>query len=349
MKRYNSLLALLFSFLILSCGSSQDDTLPAGGSSQEWLIPSNEVMDGGPGKDGIPSIDNPNFTALDEVDFLADDDLVVGVQTGGAARAYPHSILDWHEIVNDDFGAWSYALTYCPLTGTAISWNRNLAGGNTTFGVSGKLYNNNLLPYDRSTDSYWSQLTMSCVNGNLAGTEITTLPIIETTWKTWKKLYPNSQVLNQETGFSRDYDRYPYGDYKTNNTRLIFPLSVNDSRLPSKDRVLGVVESFGNKAYPLDTFEEDSVIFDTIGEQDVIVIGSKEYNLILCFKNDLGLENFEVNFDDLPNLGQDADGNVLDISGQLKFGPLAGEKLEGVNAFMGYWFAFGAFYPGIEL
>ena len=138
-------------------------------ASSEWLIPSGEVQDGGPGKDGIPSIDQPQFNTSEAVDFPSENDLIVGMVNDGIAKAYPHPILDWHEIVNDNIGDKAVALTYCPLTGTAIAWNRTINGETTTFGVSGKLYNSNLIPYDRATDSYWSQAKLECVNGEEIG------------------------------------------------------------------------------------------------------------------------------------------------------------------------------------
>lgn len=362
MKNFNLTFLIVCFLMIFSCGNTDEaivDVGTGGGGTNtmedgevepnEWLIPSNEVMDGGPGKDGIPSIDDPRFTALEDVDYIQEFELVIGVLADGEAKVYPHDILDWHEIANDVLGIKSYALTYCPLTGTAIAWNRRINNETNTFGVSGKLYNNNLMPYDRKTDSYWSQLTMSCVNGNLVGEKISTFPVIETTWRTMKRLYPNALVLNRDTGYDRDYGTYPYGDYKTNNDRIIFPLSINDKRLPAKERVFGVIESFGSKTYSIESFESPRAIFDTVGGQDLLIIGSKPHNLICCFINNQGLENFEVDFNQLPNLGQDSNGNVLGINGAFTAGPMAGKQLRQVNAFMGYWFAFGAFYEGIEL
>ena len=343
------ILPLALLFFIFSCSNDDDDRISGLENDPDWGIPSSEVMDGGPGKDGIPSIDDPNFTSTNSVDFLNDDDLVIGIYNGGAVVAYPHPILDWHEIVNDQLDDMSYALTYCPLTGTAIAWDRSLSSGNSTFGVSGKLYNNNLIPYDRETDSYWSQLTMSCVNGPLLGEEINTFPIIETTWKTWKRMFPVSIVLNEDTGFSRDYDRYPYGDYKTNNNRIIFPLNPDDQRLPRKQRVLGLIEDYGQKVYSLELFETPRAIHDTVGEQEILILGSKEDNLILSFENTIGLLDFQVDFSRFPEVGRDANDNVLDIRGFVRSGPLAGEQISKPNAFMGYFFAFGAFNENIEI
>ena len=256
-----------------------------GNTQQDWLIPADEVEDGGPGKDGIPSIDNPIFIDVNEVNFLADNALVVGMIYDGEAKAYPHPILDWHEIVNDEIGDRKVALTYCPLTGTAIAWNRNLDGQTTTFGVSGKLYNSNLIPYDRATDSYWSQANLNCVNGERIGSVIETFPIIETTWSTWKSLYPNSKVLSTQTGFSRDYTAYPYGDFRTNNDFIIFPFTPFDSRLPTKERVLGVLNNGNNRAYSINEFSDAQVLEDQLGGDELLIIGSRAQNFIVAFKD----------------------------------------------------------------
>ena len=118
MRKLQLGLLLLATFLLSSCGG--EETQSAGNRSTEWSIPASEVFDGGVGQDGIPSINQPNFSSVGDINFLTDDDLVVGVIINGVAKAYPHPILDWHEIVNDEIGGMSVAVTYCPLTGTAV-------------------------------------------------------------------------------------------------------------------------------------------------------------------------------------------------------------------------------------
>ena len=190
-------------FLITSCSEDgqpspvtiNNPNTPNNSNNSSWLVPLNEVRDGGPGKDGIPSIDNPIFQSVSEASF-PDDELVIGLKWDDEVRVYPHYILDWHEIVNDDLGPVSVAVTYCPLTGTTIGWDRQVNGENTTFGVSGLLYNSNLMPYDRRTNSTWSQMRLDCVNGELISTEINTIQLVETSWGTMKELYPNAMVFN---------------------------------------------------------------------------------------------------------------------------------------------------------
>ena len=175
----NVLLSTLLTMTLLSCSSSstqetssdQDgtDITPIDNTDTDWSIPIAEVLDGGPGKDGIPALENPVFISAENTTVLQDADLVLGFKNGDDVRAYPRIILDWHEIINDNIGDVSLAVTYCPLTGTGIGWDRNIDGNETTFGVSGLLYNTNLIPYDRATGSNWSQILNASVNGSLAG------------------------------------------------------------------------------------------------------------------------------------------------------------------------------------
>ncbi len=333
----NNILILFLSILLWGCGSSESSS-----TEEEWIIPVEEVLDGGPGKDGIPSVDDPNFSSVTEIGFLDPSSLVIGVIHDGVAKAYPHNILDWHEIVNDNIADLNYALTYCPLTGTGIGWNSSIGGDITTFGVSGKLYNTNLMPYDRDSDSYWSQIQLECVTGNRIGTKISTIPVIETTWASWQKAYPNSLVMNTETGFSRNYSNYPYGDYRTNHDNIIFPVTNLDTRLPAKERVLTVVEGNNAKVYSIELFDENTVIEDNFSGKDLLIVGSKSDNYIVAFENPDG--QFSAVQDQLPIVAVDQEGNNLNIDGTISGGPRQNDKLAATNSFMAYYFSLGSFY-----
>ncbi|MDX2443933.1 MAG: DUF3179 domain-containing (seleno)protein [Bacteroidales bacterium] len=222
--------------------------------SGEWLIPSNEVFNGGPGKDGIPALLNPELGSLSNINYLENDDLVLGFVLNNEARAYPHKILNWHEIINDKIQGKDIIVTYCPLTGTGIGWNQFLHEKSSTFGVSGLLYNSNLIPYDRETDSYWSQIRLECVKGSRKGEKIENIQLVETTWNTWVKMFPDTKVVSSNTGYSRNYTRYPYGDYKSSND-LIFPVSIDDERLHPKEVVHGIILNNKAKIYRYEHFK----------------------------------------------------------------------------------------------
>lgn len=324
-----------------------------GGGSISWLIPQDQVFDGGPGKDGIPALDNPETLKVNQINYLSDDDLVVGFSNGGEYRAYPHNILDWHEIINDDLNGKKVAITYCPLTGTGIGWNRLLDGKETTFGVSGLLYNTNLIPYDRLSDSNWCQISLKCVNGSLIGDEVESFQVIETTFKTWSEMFPNSTVISSNTGFNRNYERYPYGDYKTNDSKLLFPVSPKDDRLPAKERVLTIIKDEKAKAYRFTRFEEGAnIVKDEFGDLDVIIVGDKSKNYIVAFENNLNGSSHTFSIISNSNDGsvfEDEAGNRYDLFGNVLVGPDIGSTLKPVTSFMAYWFSVGAFYSNVQI
>lgn len=318
----------------------------------EWLIPVGQVYDGGPGKDGIPALTNPRFVSPQEASYLTDNDLVIGVRIGTEARAYPHPILDWHEIINDEIGTTAFAITYCPLTGSGIAWDRVLNGTKTTFGVSGLLYNTNLIAYDRATNSNWSQMRLQCVNGPLIRTKPRAYSIIETTWKTWKELHPQTVVVSSNTGYSRPYGVYPYGNYKE-SPDIIFPISHDDSRLPRKERVHGIIVDGRTKVYRITTFPDTvGVINDVFNNVPIVAAGSKGKKLAVSFErtlNDGTILTFSPIQNMLPALMIDQEGTTWDIFGRAVDGPRAGVELKPTLSYIAYWFAWAAFYPGAEI
>ena len=132
-------------------------------------IPTNEILHGGPPRDGIPAISNPKHVSADQASFLRDSDRVIGIEINGEARAYSIGILNWHEIVNDRIGNQSVAITYCPLCGTGVAFDATIDGEVTEFGVSGLLYNSDVLLYDRNSESLWSQIKRQALAGDRVG------------------------------------------------------------------------------------------------------------------------------------------------------------------------------------
>lgn len=349
---------------VLACSS--ESQAPAGGTTGNgtgangsnggasgWLIPQNQVFDGGPGKDGIPALSNPESRQINEISYLNDDDLVLGFTDGIVHKAYPHAILDWHEIVNDKLGDEKIAVTYCPLTGTGIGWSRTIQGEETTFGVSGLLYNTNLIPYDRLTDSNWCQISFESVNGALIGERADTYFLAETTWETWKQMYPESEVITENTGYSRTYGRYPYGDYRTNHESILFPVAAMDTRIPAKERVLTIVNDKSARVYRFNTFDEGPRVKQgTFSGKQIIIAGDKSKNYMVAFENNLNGKEQTFSAIEAGNgqgIFKDSDGNEYDLFGFVIFGPDKGARLNTLEAFMAYWFSLASFYPNVEI
>jgi len=227
------------------------------------LIDLEAILSGGPGKDGIPAINDPKFTSIDEAGF-DDDTLGVLVSFDGVQRYYPYNILVWHEIVNDSIGDNKYAVSFCPLCGSAILYNREIGDETVRFGVSGLLYESNLLMYDNLTESLWSQAAGEAVVGSYTGTELEVLPMQLITFEEVKEKYPDAEVLSKDTGYKRNYSVYPYGDYEETE-RLYFPISVNYDKYFAKEIMYVVNVDEKSLSFPYKNIPEGETIIDDSG------------------------------------------------------------------------------------
>ncbi|MFV2059226.1 MAG: DUF3179 domain-containing protein [Gammaproteobacteria bacterium] len=223
----------------------------------EPLVPRDEIFHGGPPRDGIASIDNPKFVHAVSATFLKKDDRILGLIFNGVTRAYPIKILNYHEIVNDKIKAQSIVISYCPLCGSGMAFNPKQSNGDDRFGVSGLLYNNDMLLYDRATESLWSQIISTAISGKLKGQKLNNIPLINTSWFQWLQQHPDSEVLSTQTGYSRNYNNHPYGDYDTNRA-IYFPIQNNTARFHPKQRVIGITLGADVKAYPLSELDKQA-------------------------------------------------------------------------------------------
>lgn len=227
----------------------------------ESLVPADQILPGGPPRDGIPAIDQPRFVAAARADFLEPSDAVLGIMHRGDARAYPIRIMNWHEVVNDRIGGQPVAITYCPLCGSGVAFVAEQGDTVLNFGVSGLLYNSDVLLYDRATQSLWSQLMGRAVAGQMKGAVLTALPLVHTTWADWRTLHPATQVLSSDTGYGRAYDHDPYAGYAEQDT-LYFPVAFRSAGFHPKERVLGVSMGDASKAYPFAELHKAPAVFE---------------------------------------------------------------------------------------
>jgi hypothetical protein len=290
------------------------------------------AVNGGPGKDGIPSIDDPQFDGVEGGNEMLDPgDPVFGVEIDGDARAYPQRILVLHEIVNDSFGDRNVAVTYCPLTGTALGFER----GDVEFGVSGNLVNNNLIMYDRETDSRWPQILGTGVDGQLTGKSLQEFRLVWTTWEQWREKHPDTQVLNQQTGFARNYGRDPYGSYNPrggyyDNGRLLFENLNSDDRFSPKKVFMGARSADGAVAFDKTLLREDGLLDAEVGGVPYLAAYDSTLDTAYAYRNPDGVSI------DRTSAGYESPEGTHDA---------AELPLEPVHTFDAMWFAWAGFYP----
>ena len=306
------------------------------------LIPLDRIKGGGPPMDGIPSIDNPVFADVQESQFMSDSDTVIGLEINGETKAYPLFILVWHEIVNDRVGGIPVSVTYCPLCYTNQVFERIINDQEVEFGTSGKLYNSNLLMYDRLTESYWSQALGLAVKGELSGYRLNLIPFDVITWGDWKKLHPDTLVLTTDTGHIRSYATDPYGNYYT-EPRIMFPVEHSDDRLYPKEIIIGLNQDETFKAYKQNDVESQIVINDSIGSVPVMLMSLYSENS----------RAFERTIDDKVLDFEFIDGKIVDLQtnsewnydGSAISGEFDGKQLDRLPIEPGFWFEWVAFHP----
>ena len=310
------------------------------------IVPLDKIRSGGPPKDGIPSIDNPQFVKASEAEFVSDNDVVIGLEINGETKAYPLSILVWHEIVNDEVGGTPVAVTYCPLCYTNQVFEGTINGQEVEFGTSGKLYNSNLVMYDRLTESYWSQALGTAIVGELAGFELNKIPFDVITWKDWKTIHPDSLVLTTDTGHLRPYGVDPYGSYYT-DPRILFPVENKDDRLPPKTIIIGFHQGNSYKAYKQKDVESSHVINDKIFDKSILLISQFSGNTRAFERmvNDQVLE-FDYLDEKLIDLQTKSEWSY---DGVAISGPLEGTELTRMAIDPGFWFEWVAFHPVTDL
>jgi hypothetical protein len=247
------------------------------------LIPIKNILNGGPDKDGIPSIDTPRFVMANKAGFLSADSAVLGMEYKGLAKAYPINILNWHEIVNDQFNGEPIVITFCPLCGSGMAFSASVDDKVHTFGVSGLLYNSDVLLYDRQTNSLWSQLMTKAISGSHKGKPLNGLPVTHTTWKDWKTQHPETLVLSTKTGFSRDYNENRYADY-LESPQLMFPVTAVSRCYHPKEEVLGIEMGSQFRVYPFIELEKSPDEFtETVNGQLITIRYDRKYRRATVF------------------------------------------------------------------
>ncbi|WP_336345489.1 DUF3179 domain-containing protein [Halalkalicoccus ordinarius] len=288
-------------------------------------------------QDGIPAIDDPAIDDAEGGDGLMEPgDVVFGVELDGKARAYPQHVLVWHEIVNDELGGTPISVTYCPLTGTAIGYER----GSTTFGVSGDLVNSNLIMYDRGTESRWPQVLRTAIDGPLEGRALREFPITWTTWGRWREAHPGTTAVTERTGYARDYGNDPYGSYGPRSGYYadgdsMFGVMNEDDRLDPKEVVIGMRGADGPIAFGKERLRSEGLIEGDVGGTPYLIAHDPTLDTGYVYRN--------------PDDGDvSIDGEGSYAVGDERYDP-DGFPLERVNAFDAMWFAWAGFYPDSAL
>ena len=344
-----------------------DESPPARAASEfktdfsKHSVSYSEILSGGPPKDGIPALKDPEFVSVSEADeWLKPLEPIILVEVGKDAKAYPIQILIWHEIANDTVGGEPLVVTFCPLCNTAIAFKRTVNEQVLDFGTTGRLRFSNLIMYDRQTETWWQQATGEAIAGELTGTQLEFYPATIISWEDFKKSYPQGKVLSRETGHLRDYGHNPYIGYDdVNNSPFLYRGPATPDQMPPVARVLTIDLNGDAVAYPYETLEKIGAVNDTVGGEAVVVLwqagtvsaldssstaSGRDVGTAAAFSRIVNGQTLTFMFDD--GIIKDKETNsTWTILGAATSGPLRGTQLSPVISINHFWFSWAAFKP----
>ena len=383
MWRLSGVLLAVAALVVAGCGGS--DARPRGSAASSggdrkldfskdgWKtdfgrhsVPLSEFTSGGPGRDGIPPIDDPKpVSAAEAGRWLGEREPVLVAEVGGQTRAYPVRILVWHEIVNDRLGGRAIAVTYCPLCNSSLVFDRDLEGvGVLRFGTTGNLRKSDLVMWDDRTESWWQQFTGEAIVGKLTGRQLEILPSQTLSFADFKARYPDADVLSRDTGHERDYGANPYAGYDEPGSKPFLLTEEADDRLPPKERVVAVQAGEEAVVVPFSRLRRDPVSEVEVGGKPVVVLYKRGVKSALDaiaveLSSDVGTAGtFDPRLDGRrlrfapAREGRFRDretGSVWDITGRAIEGPLRGRQLRPVVSDQQFWFALAAFLPDARI
>jgi len=370
-RQIGSLLLAAFLTAGSALGASGQQQFGSGWNTDfsNHTVPLDEIVSGGPPKDGIPPIDNPKFESVDKADrWLGDRHPVVLVDIDGVAKAYPLGILMMHEIVNDVVGETPVTVTYCPLCNTALTFDRRFKEMLLDFGTTGNLRFSDLVMYDRQTETWWQQAVGEGIVGEFAGERLTFVASQLVNWETFRETYPDGQVLSRDTGFpdrERWYGNNPYEDYDSQRSPIAqFFRTKRDKRLPAMERVVALESGNDAYAYAFSKLADERVVNDKIDGRAIVVFwapgtASAVDSRSIDNGTDVGSTGvFDRRLDgrvlDFKAKGDgrfedERTGSTWDILGRAIQGPLKGRQIQALVHGNHFWFAWGAFRPDTKI
>ena len=356
-KFWQPLILTLFLVLLASCDSaSEQETEFFDGriSNVTCNLPAGEITSGA-ARDGIMALTDTPMISAEAATYLIDEDRVLGFIIDGQPYAVPQSLFWFHEIMNLNLPSIQLAVTYCPLTGTGLLFDRKTIQGNE-FGVSGLLYNNNLIMYDRtSNESLWPQMSRRAECGPQLGVKLIMHPVIELRWEHWKAIYPETLVASNDTGFGFNYrwSNYPYAGYNIpENDALLFDMPIDPRRLP-KELVLGVPDNrLGGIAIPLAELENGepvNVARISTPTGPAVIFWNQKAQGAMAYRTTLDGQDLEFIVRD-DSIVDTRTGSTWQLDGLAVSGQLAGARLEPIaEAYLSFWFAWAAFHPETQI
>ena len=337
--------------VLAGCGDSILDP------TADCSIPAGALVDGGIDRSSIPALTNPGVAQMfdPKVGFIGLNSRVIGIEFDGRPLAIPHQILWWHEVVNLEVPGQELTVTYSPLTGSSMVFDR-MGIGVDSFAVSKYVVDSNLVLEDESS-SLWPQLSRAARCGARDGLSLELVPYQEVTLRAWTRQHPDTWIVHRATGFEFPYTLYPYGDYEEEDTRFLYPVGSVDPRLPAKERVLGVPSGTGGIAFPFSGLGQIAAANNvavwaenaSVAGQPIVVFWNSLFRGAVAYRSTVNGQALTFRVENGERVDEQT-GSTWIFDGEAVAGPLDRQRLEPVpEAHVSFWFAWAKFQPATEV
>lgn len=297
------------------------------------------------------AVDRPEFVRASDATFLLDDDILIGVEARGVARAYPAADLAQHGSVNDELPDGPIEVTWCGVCNTGVVFRSVIKGRRLHFDYD-SMVGANEVDKDRETGSRWQQSTGQAISGPLMGNTLALYPFVRTTWKEWKRRYPSTAVLKPLPGYA---DVMPRLSQRIKSARLSGPAPAGafgrDDRLPPREIVAGLQIGSASAAYPFGALREVRVANDRVGSVPVLIVHQPSSDTTTAFDSRVKGQTlrFEAKNPDASALVDVDTHSTWDPYGRCVAGRLKDTQLKPLILVPEFWFAWSEFHPGTSV
>ncbi len=315
--------------LIISCEASEGNINKIKASQDEWSVSKQFLKEGTP----FELMNTPNFKTVQEISSLSDDSKVALVSFKNEVRVYPYRYTNQFEIINDTFDGNFISISYCPITQSAICFNREVNGKIYNLIASGYLFKDNMVPSDENLIFFISQMLMKGIKGEIANKQLDHFNLIETKWKTVKTYFPNAMVFfhnnskkKSNKGNTSKKSSFAYGILNTEKTTETVEL------------------------FQLDYFSKNTTsTTKNINQNIAIIIGNEEKKIFASYYVPNNKSLHLLDEDQFPNIIADTKGNIYNIFGYAISGPDTGLQLKSPKAYVAQLWAWKDFYEDINI
>jgi len=337
----------IVAILQLLHGCSEEDAtkkISYQGASDSWLIDSTKIV--GQLNNSFPVLTNANYTAIKNVTSLSPNSLVLVLRTNKQTYVYPTERM-WVEVVNEKNNHDLFAITWCPITESGVAWNRKFGSDTLVFAASGMLYKENLVPYDTTYLSFWSQMLNQGIKGRFSLSPLKNYQVIETTFLTAKEMDPDALLFDVHTAAECNFP----GEFISAKNNYL-PQNLKTTTR-NEDRFYSILESTvsrdidnGSKVLLVDTslFRKPNNMIET---SKYLIIYDKQKQLITTF-NKGSSSKYEYTPESFPLILSDEFQNIYNIFGQIVEGPNKGDRLRSPASYSAKKWALDKFYNQLD-